>query len=387
MMTVILEIVFWATLFWIVYVFIGYPLLMAALARLRPRPPKSDPGYRPSVAFVMAAYNEEKVIAQKIENYLDLDYPRELLSFFIGSDGSTDATDAIIRDYMRKDPSITLDRFDRCGKTRIVYTLAERVTSDIIIFTDADVVLERNGLRAAMAMFADPEVGGVVCRIIYRDMSRQAGSAGERKFTEIENNLRSNESLFWTTVAPTGPCYAVRPKAYTPLEDYRLSDDTNLSITIPLNGYRVCYEHDFLVFETTKRSIWTEVRRRLRMGQQSTATFLAYGGTRYPWLNLVAFEIWSHKLLRNLAAVPAALLLVTSLLLAGESPVYMVVALVNLVWIGILAGGAICEQLKLNFPVLLYPLYFTAMVISLTIGSMRAAFSGGLEMWNSQRLE
>jgi cellulose synthase/poly-beta-1,6-N-acetylglucosamine synthase-like glycosyltransferase len=387
MMTLFLAILFWTTLFWIVYVFIGYPVVMAILARLRPRPIRSDAGYLPSVAFVMAAYNEEKVIAQKIDNYLDLDYPRELLSFHIGSDGSTDATDAIVTEYMRKDPSISLDRFDRCGKTRIIYTLAERVTSDIIIFTDADVVLERSGLRPAMAAFADPDVGGVVCRIIYRDMSRQAGSEGERKYTEIENTLRFNESLFWTTVAPTGPCYAVRPNAYTPLEDYRLSDDTNLSITIPLNGYRVVYEHDFLVFETTKRSIWTEVRRRLRMGQQSTATFLAYDGTRYPWLNLVAFEIWSHKLLRNLAAVPAAILLVSSLLLAGTSPVYTVVAIMNLTWIAILLGGAICEQLKLNFPVLLYPLYFTAMVISLTIGSMRAAFSGGLEMWNSQRLE
>lgn len=386
-MMVFLSILFWITLFWIVYVFVGYPVVMAVLARLRPRPVRRDPSYRPSVAFVMAAYNEEKVIAQRVQNYLDLDYPRELLSFFIGSDGSTDATDDIIREFMRRDASISLDRFDRCGKTRIVYTLAERITSDIIIFTDADVVLDRGALLQAVAAFADPDVGGVVCRILYRDMSAQAGSAGERKFTEMENSLRRNESLVWTTVAPTGQCYAVRPGAYTPLEDYRLSDDTNLSITIPLNGYRVVYEPGFLIYETTRRSIWTEVRRRLRMGQQSTATFLAYEGTRYPWRNLVAFEIWSHKLLRNLAAIPAVVLFLTSILMAGEGGIYTAVALVNVTWLAILIGGAICEQLELNFPVLLYPLYFTAMVISLTIGSMRAAFSGGLEMWNSQRLE
>lgn len=386
-MMVVLAILFWITLFWIVYVFIGYPVVMAVLARVRPKPVRRDPDYRPTVAFIMAAYNEEKVIAQRVQNYLDIDYPRELMSFHIGSDGSTDATDEIIRGFIEKDPSITLDRFDRCGKTRIVYTLAERVTSDIIIFTDADVVLDRAGLLAAVAAFADPDVGGVVCQIRFRDMSAQAGSAGERKFTELENLLRRNESLVWTTVAPTGQCYAVRPNAYTPLKDYRLSDDTNLSITIPLNGYRVVFEPDFLIYETTKRSIWTEVRRRLRMGQQSTATFLAFDGTRFPWRSLVAFEIWSHKLLRNLAAIPAVLLFLTSILLAGEGLVYTVVALVNVTWLAILVGGAICEQLKLNFPVLLYPLYFTAMVISLTIGSMRAAFSGGLEMWNSQRLE
>lgn len=388
-MLVVLTILFWFACIWIVYVFVLYPILIAVLARWRGRGVRADESYRPRIALVMAAYNEEANIRARLQNYLDLDYPRELLEFRIGSDGSTDRTDEIIAEFAARDRSISVRRFNRVGKTKIVYELAEEVAADVIVFTDADVVIAPQTLRYAAACFADPEVGGVVCRIEYRDDSTNAGSAGERKFMQIENSLRLNESLLYTTVGPTGQCYAVRPGAYTPLTDYRLSDDTNLSITIPLNGYRVWYEPRFLVYETTKRNIWTELRRRLRIGQQSTATFLAFEGTRWPWRSLVAWEVWSHKLLRNLAAIPSALLGLSAIALAvlDGGAVYVAVAAICCAYLLMLVVGAICEALKLNFPIVLYPLYFTAMVASLTIGSVRAPFAGGLAMWNSQRLE
>ncbi len=388
-MIVAVTILFWLALAWLLYVFVGYPLVMWIIARLRPRPVDADASYRPRVAFVMAAYNEAANIRQRIDNYLSLEYPRELLEFHIGSDGSTDGTDDIIREYAARDASIHLTRYERCGKTRIVYELAAAVDAEVIVFTDADVVLDPASLAHAVACFADERVGGVVCRVEHYDRRHSAGSAGERKFVAMENSLRANESLVWTTVAPTGPCYAVRRGAYTPLRDYRLSDDTNLSITIPLNGRRVWYEPRFLLYETTRRSIWTEVRRRLRMGQQSTATFLAFDRTRYPWRSWVGFEIWSHKLLRNLAAIPAGLLGLSSIVLAlmtGEA-LHETIAIVCVGWLLVIGFGALCEWLELNFPIVLYPLYFTAMVVSLTIGSVRAAFSGGLAMWTSQRVE
>ena len=384
---IVAEVIFWVSLLWIVYVFIGYPLLMGLLAKLRGKPLAPRPSPLPSVTFVMSAYNEERVIARKLQNYLDIDYPRELLKFFVGSDASSDRTDEIVRSFQRSDPSIRLERFNRCGKTQIIYELASEVESDIIVFTDADVLLERGALRHAVECLSDPEVGGVICRLEYSDRRATAGSSGEIKFTELEHFLCRTESLFWTTVVPTGQCYAVRRGAYTPLKNYKLSDDLNLSITIPLNGYRVWFEPRFSVQELNKRTLSSEMNRRLRMGQQATATYFTFPETRYPWRSMVGFQIWSHKLLRNLAAVPAVLLLGSSLLLAGQSTLYLVVAAGCLAWLAALIVGMVCEWRQLNFRILLYPLYFSAMVLSLTIGSVRAAFSGGLEMWNSPRLE
>ncbi|MBC8144652.1 MAG: glycosyltransferase, partial [bacterium] len=306
---IVLEILFWLSLFWLTYVFALYPLGMAIAAKIRPRPLKIVDAPLPRVAFVMAAYNEEKVIATRIENYLELDYPRELLEFHIGSDGSSDRTDEIIQSYIDRDPSIKLRRYSRVGKTRIVYEIAEELDAEIIAFTDADIVINSDALRHVIPCFSDPDVGGVVGHIAFIDERKTAGSLGERKFTDLESHLKRSESLVWTTVSPTGLCFVVRRGAYTPLENYKLSDDLNLVITIALNGYRVWFEEGMLITEVNYRTLESETRRRLRMGQQSMATYLSYHKTRMPWRSLVGFQVWSHKLLRNLAGVPSVVLL------------------------------------------------------------------------------
>ncbi len=385
-MTLALTILFWFAVAWLGYVFVGYTLLMALLARLRPRPLKRDGGYLPRVCLVMAAYNEERNIAEKLENYRTLDYPRELLTFAIGSDGSADATDAIIERYAADDPSITLARYNRVGKTRIVYELAEQADADVIVFTDADILIAPDGLRVIASCFADPTVGGVIGRMAYRDESTNAGNRGQGKYLELENMLRTWESLFWTTVGPSGECFAVRAGSYPPLRDYRLSDDNHLVITIPLGGRRVWYEPTLTVTEINKRSLNTEARRRLRMGQQAMATFLAHRETRLPWRSLVGFQIWSHKLLRNLAAIPIWIAAATALALAPGSTLFLAIAAVIVLWGLMMAVAWLGDRFSIRIGAFQYALYFTSMLNSLTIGSMRAVFGGGLEKWNSQRL-
>ncbi|MBS1913545.1 MAG: glycosyltransferase [Bacteroidetes bacterium] len=385
-MRLVPTILFWVAVGWVFYVFIGYTLLMALLSRLRPRPLARCADYRPRIALVMAAYNEERNITERLENYLDLDYPRELLSFLIGSDGSTDGTDAIIERYCAMDPSMTLQRFNRVGKTRIIYDLAARTDADVILFTDADIVFANDALKVIAGCMSDPTVGGVIGRMSYRDSAANAGNRGQGKYLQLENRLRAWESLFWTTVGPSGECFAVRRGSYSPMTDYRLSDDNHLVITIPLNGLRVWYEPTLAVVELNKRSLETESRRRLRMGQQATATFLAHPETRWPWRSLVGFEIWSHKLLRNLVAIPIWLLALCALLLAPGSTFFAAVAAMVLLWGLAMLGGYIGDRLSVNVRLLQYPLYFTSMLNSLAIGSVRAVFSGGLDRWNSPRM-
>lgn len=382
-----LQIVFWLSVLWIVYVFLGYPALMVLLARISPKPVRKSDEYEPDVTFVMAAYNEEEIIGRRLQNYLDLDYPRHKLRFLIGSDASTDRTDEIIRKYQERDNTISMRRFERSGKTRIVYTLAEETDSEVIVFCDADVMLDRDGLRHMVSCFADPTVGGVVVRMEYEDDEKNAGSVGEKTYHGMEDLMRRHESLFFSTVSPTGPCFGVRNGAYTPLTDFRMIDDLNLTITIPLNGHRVWYEPRAIARETNRRTLWTEYRRRLRMGQQSMATFLRYEGTRWPWRSLIGFEIWSHKVLRNLAVVPIFLFMCASIALAGHGPLYFLGMLGTALWGVLILTGLIADRLKFDLALLGYPLYISLMLTGLTIGSLRAAGGGGLVMWDSQRIK
>ncbi len=380
------QVIFWLAVAWIAWVFLGYPLLMMILARISAKPIRKSESYEPEVTFVMAAYNEEKIIGRRLQNYLDLSYPREKLRFLIGSDASTDRTDAIIKEYQDLDQTIELRRFDRSGKTKIVYTLAEDVESELIVFCDADVLLEAEGLRRMVSCFADPDVGGVVVRMEYEEEAKNAGSVGEKTYHGMEDSMRRNESLFYSTISPTGPCFGVRRGAYTPLTDFQMIDDLNLTITIPLNGKRVWFAPEVVARETNRRTLWSEYRRRLRMGQQSMATFLRYDGTRWPWRSQVGFQIWSHKVLRNLATIPILMFMISSIALVNSDTLYFVGACASLLWIGIVLVGLIADRINLNLPLLGYPLYITLMLIGLTVGSLRAVLGGGLVMWDSQRI-
>jgi len=382
-----LLVVFAVAVSWILWVVVLYPLGMLALSRLRPRRLRTVGGYEPTVAFVMAAYNEEKVIADRLDNYEQLDYPREKLSFLIGSDASTDATDSTISAYAARNGSIRLRRFDKCGKTRIVYELAASTDADIVVFTDADVLLDPDAVARMVSCFSDPQVGGVIGRMVYTDADRNSGNRGQKRYVEFENGLRRSESLVWTTVGPRGECFAVRRGAYTPLRDYRLSDDLNLAITIPLNGLRVWYEPSVVVRETGRRSLRTEYQRRLRMGQQAAATLLAFRETRKPWSSWLALELWSHKLMRILIGIPLLMAIVTAIPLAFVHPAFVVVAACSAVWILAMAAGYVAERVAVHLPVLQYPLYFTTMLISLTIGSVNGILHGGLAQWTSNRVE
>lgn len=373
---------------WLCWILLFYPMMMLLLSKLRPRYPRyTGPAEQPTVAFVMAAYNEEKVMADRLENYLALDYPRDRLQFLIGSDASTDCTDSIVRSYARRDSTIELFQFDRCGKTRIVYELAELTKASIVVFTDADVLLDPTGLSQIVTCFRDPQVGGVIGRMIYTHPGDNAGNIGQKKYVEIENRLRRAEALVWTTVGPRGECFAVRKEAYTPLTNYQYSDDLNLVITIPHNGYRVWYEPTVVIRESSQRSLVTEYRRRLRMGQQAAATLMAFPHTRWPWRSWVAFEIWSHKLLRILAAVPLALIAITSLALSFQILIFRYVAAVIGLWLVLLGIGILLDKTRMRIPQLQYLLYFTAMIVSLTVGSVRGVLYGGLDRWSSNRIK
>lgn len=386
-------------------------MLMSFLSKFFSKKVQRDNNYTPSVAFVMAAYNEAKLINNRLQSYQNLDYPKELLSFYIGSDGSTDGTDEIIQKFQQYDKSIHLSRYNRVGKTRIVYDMASKAETDVIIFTDADVIMPPESLRIITSYLADKSVGGVVTNILYSDNADNIGNIGEKKFLQLETRLRHNEANFKTTVAPTGPCLAVKRGSYKPMTDYRYSDDLHLIISIPENGLRVCFAHDAKVYEINKRSLESEFRRRKRIGEQAMATFFGYESTKYPWRSWVGFQMWSHRVLRNTSAIAALLMLLgawgvifftlqltfsNSLsniftdnfsAISTENLVFYLAGVFGLIVLTGVWIAYIFHKRNIKIPVLHYLLFFGAMVFALTIGAIRSIRSGGLAAWNTPRTE
>lgn len=369
-MTLLIQILLYVSIFWLIYVYFLYPILLSFLSKFFGTKVKRDFNYKPKVSFVMAAHNEEQLIRGRLQCYIDLNYPKELLSFYIGSDYSTDKTDEIIEEFQKINSSIFLKKFQRTGKTKIVYELAQETDSEIIIFTDADILMPPDSLNSIVSSFTDPTVGGIVTNILYSDNAENIGNKGEKKFLQIETNLRSNEANFYSTVAPTGPCFAVRKGSYYPMDDYRLSDDLHLTISIPDNGFRVCFDREAKIYEINKRSLESEFKRRIRVGEQAMSTILSYKSTKYPWRSWIGFQMWSHRLLRNISIIPAITTIVLSVILCykldndlltfpnfDSNIIFWLIANLGLISISLIIITFLFHKINIKIPFLHYLLF------------------------------
>jgi len=338
--TTAVEIVFWASLAALVWTHIGYPIGVAALARLRPRPPKRD-AILPTVALIVPAYNEEDVIERKLENVLALDYPPEQLEIVVASDASADATHAIVARYAGR--GVRLIECERGGKVAAQDRAVRETTGAIVAFGDANVEWEANAVRELVAPFADPAVG-MVCGYV-RLVNPAGGTNQEGVYWRYEMWLRTRESLVHSVTGSNGAIYAVRRHAYREV-DPRFGHDMSFPYLMVQNGYRAVYEPRARATENMTTDIEDEFRRKVRMFEH--AWLMLFRGRMFRlrvgpvyWVELV-----SHRLLRYWSGPLHVLLLASSVLLARQGTVYSValgvqIAGLALVGVSILARGRI----------------------------------------------
>jgi cellulose synthase/poly-beta-1,6-N-acetylglucosamine synthase-like glycosyltransferase len=355
-----IEIVFWASLAALVWTHLGYPIAVAALARVRPRPPRRA-DILPSVTLIVPAHNEEDVIERKLENVLALDYPPERLDVVVTSDASTDATHAIVARFA--DRGVRLIECERGGKVAAQDRAVRETAGEIVAFGDANVEWEPGALRELVAPFADPAVG-MACGHV-RLVNPSGGTNQEGVYWRYEMWLRARESLVHSMTGSNGAIYAVRREAYREV-DPRFGHDLSFPYLMVQNGYRAVYEPRAHATENMTTDIEDEFRRKVRMFEH--AWLMLFRGRMFRlrvgpvyWVELV-----SHRLLRYWSGPLHVLLLASSALLAGHGTVYAValgVQLAGLALVGVsmLARGRIRVLRVLHY----YLLVTLATVIAL----------------------
>ncbi|MFP4013102.1 MAG: glycosyltransferase family 2 protein [Chitinispirillaceae bacterium] len=295
-MVVFLKVLFWVSLAFIVYSYFCYPFLLAVLTRFFNRPVKSQDEYLPSVGVLVPAYNEEKVIRRKIENILAIDYPPEKISVWVGSDCSDDRTEEIVSEI--KDPRVHLWRApSRGGKTGIVNRLAPLVTSEIILFTDANTMHRKGCLRAMVKHFADPQVGGVAGHIEH--ITSEGDENAETMYRVFESKQKHFEGRLHSTISAFGGFYAVRKDLFQPIPENAYSND---DVLIPMNiirqGYRIIYEMDAVSEEDVTDKVSSEFQRRVRIGAGNFQAFFWLVDFFNPFRGWPSFCYISHKVTR-----------------------------------------------------------------------------------------
>lgn len=250
------------------------------------------------VAILMAAYNEQHCIAAKIESVFACGYPNNLITFYIGSDASTDDTDKIIQKYTKKFPQIVFKRFEqRTGKAGIINHLANLAQAPILVLTDADTIFESNLLSNLVAPFENSKVGGVQAHFEAFSHDAQSVSLQELAYNKFETNIKIGEGELGAVIGAFGTCYAVRRQLYKPVPKGFLVDDFYIFVQVLKQGYQTRYAANAVTSYSVSGSSDVQFKRKVRIGHGNFQNMFALKANAGPsfWAN---YAFYGHKIIR-----------------------------------------------------------------------------------------
>ena len=321
---------FWFATALVAYTYVGYAAWLWVRAQLFPRPVRRGP-HQPPVSIVMVVRNEERVLRGKLKNLLELEYPANLYEVVVVSDGSTDATEEILRTWDDPRVRVVMNQLSR-GKSSGLNDGIQMSQGDLVMFTDARQKIEPDVLRILVESFADSEVGCVSGELMLGDPATGEAADGTSMYWRIEKKVRELESASGSVVGATGAIYAARRELLTPIPEGMILDDVYIPMEVARQGKRVVFEPRALAWDRADLGARREFARKVRtLGGNYQLLQLA------PWVlsgqNPIRFEFISHKLLR--LAVPFALVvvLVTSALLSGR--IYQVALFLQVAFYGL----------------------------------------------------
>lgn len=361
----------------VVYTFAGYPAIMAARARLQPRPVRSDPGHRPTISLIVAACDEEDFIAEKLEQIGQLDYPRELIELVVAADGSRDRTVEIASAH---ENVRVMHRPERRGKLAAVERAIAATRGEIIVLTDANNRFTRETLIELTAPFADPVVGGVTGRKAIDDGTGRPLDRVENLYWRYESALKSWESATGSTAAAAGEILAIRREAYRSPPEGSVTEDFVAAMLTAADGWRFVYAPKAVSLERASATLSDEQTRRARIvfGRWQAVAGLMPALVKRPGL---ALRVISHKGLRPL--VPWAMLGVAlpSLLLARAGMLARALVVAQAVFYAAATVGARDERQGRKRLWAFAPLYFCRMNFATLRGSRDILLRRDLRAW------
>jgi glycosyltransferase involved in cell wall biosynthesis len=309
-----IEALFWAAVAALAWTHILYPGFVHVLARLRARPVRKNDAYLPTVAVIVAAYNEEPVIERRIANLRSLDYPPEKLEIVVTSDASSDRTDELAEaSGARVIPN------PRGGKVAAQDRAVRETTSEVVAFSDANATWSPDALRKLVRNFADPDVGYVTGRA---NLQTDDGRNKEGIYWRYELALRADESRLDSVTGGNGPIYAVRRGDYVEV-DPRFGHDLSFPYLMVQRGRRAVYEPEANSYEKATPTNEDEYRRKVRMFEHCWA-IVAEGKMLRRLRPLYLVEVLSHRHLRYASGLLHLVLLGTNIALIGRGAVYSV---------------------------------------------------------------
>ncbi|MEP7265210.1 MAG: glycosyltransferase [Bacteroidota bacterium] len=344
------------------YTYIIYPVLIRILSAAKK--PNSicyeSTENLPGVTVVMAAYNEEKVIAEKIQSILKSNYPADKIEILIGSDNSTDSTDTIINRFASADHRIRLVRFNqRTGKTGIINELVKQSVNSLLILTDANVMFDNDTLFQLIRNFKNESITLVDSRMINTGIKKEGISLQEKTYIRAEVYIKYCEGKTWgTMMGPFGGCYAIRKSGFRPVPAHFLVDDFYINMQVLLNGGKCISELNAFAFEDAGNNPAIEFKRKVRIASGSFQNLFHFAKILLK-PGAVSFCFFSHKVLRWLGPLFIVFFYAGSIILSYIPFFFFIMIGSSLVFISPLIELLLRKVFRLHSPLIKFLSYFT----------------------------
>src|SRR5688572_5192512 len=379
----LIEWLFWIFAFIIFYSYIGYGILLWLILKIRSLFNKSvnkkNDLFYPQVSLIIPAFNEEDFIREKIQNTLSLDYPADKLQIIFSTDGSTDRTPDIIKEFPRLR---LMHNLERKGKIAAMNRAMKTIADPYVIFCDANTLLNKDAVKEIIKHYQDPEVGAVSGekKVISLADNNSAGK-GESLYWKYESSLKKLDSAFYTVVGAAGELFSFRTDLYEEVEEDTLLDDFMISLRICQKGYRVIYEPAAFAMEKPSSNIREEQKRKVRISAGAFQSMWRLKKLLNPFPHpALSFQYISHRVLRWAVCpflLPIIFILnIVIVLQKNNDYLYQVILILQVIsYIMALMGWYISRSGR-SSRMLNFPYYFVFMNISLYMG-LKKFLSGG----------
>lgn len=381
-MGLLIKILFFVSGFIIVWAMVGYPLSLKLIGRLyKSRKLEKNYSHQPAVTVMIVAHNEEKIIREKLNNILELEYPKDKIEFVVASDNSTDKTNSIVREYISKNPEYDIRLFEvkaRKGKTNAQNEAQKTVKTDFLVMTDANSMMDKNAVRELMAAFTSDDIAYVSGRLSIINQSASDVSNAEASYWDSDLATREIEGRIQTITAGNGALYACRTIDYYDFDPIQCHDSA-MPPLYALEGKRAIANHDAIAYEKAGEVIEDEFGRKVRMNRILLKHILPdiriLNIFKYKWFSYFYF---GHRTCRYLLWISHLSLFLSNILLIQESWLYLIIFLGQVVFFLLALVRAITKS-KNKYLTLIY--YYTVTIIAQWVGVYRILTGKAKPFW------
>lgn len=380
-----LEILFYVAGLLIINSFFIYPVVLFIKSKKQNKL-IIDLTYKPKISILIAAYNEEKVIEERIKNLSELNYDLSKIEVFIGSDASTDRTNEILKEQKKKYNWLNIYLSEeRRGKAGILNELYKQAQNEILLFTDANTQFNRETLNNLIEDFSDEKIGGVCGRLVLVDNEKSKSEGVEEvEYWKYETIVKKLEGKCGILLAANGGIFAIRRELFEPIPTINaVTDDLFVSLSVIAEGYKFSYRNDAVAYEDTGKDVSAEYRRKVRFGATNFQTLIYFKKLLWNKNKFLSYAFFSHKVTRWFLPLLLALLFLTGAITSSHNDIISKIFYLQVIIYLLALCGYLLSQIKIRIPLFSIPYFFVISNLAIAEGFIKFIRKKHSVIWKS----